>query len=230
MRPINKGTRLNDYNPYQDAQSELIDRLGRYCSYCERWIASAIHVEHKMPKANYPDLKYKWQNFLLSCSNCNSGKASGEMCLDDYVWPDSDNTGKAFKYDCEGRVFPDVSLPEPLLAKVINTWQIVGLNRHPDEKYDDFVKPTDKDYRWIDRKQEWHKAERIKRFLENGMPEDTVIGLLPDLLDKGMFSIWLTVFIEYRNIRRVIVRSFKNTASDCFDADYVYVSRPDGQI
>ena len=71
MRPVNKGGDLGDFNPYNDAQQPLISRLGENCSYCERWIAGGIHVEHKLPKGEYPNFKLKWTNFLLACGNCN---------------------------------------------------------------------------------------------------------------------------------------------------------------
>jgi uncharacterized protein (TIGR02646 family) len=230
MRPVDKGQIERDFNPYQDAQQPLVNRLGKFCSYCERWIASAIHVEHKMPKANYSQLKFKWKNFLLSCSNCNSGKSSGELVLNDYFWPDTDNTARAFVYDSEGRVFPNSNLPPELYQKAEETWKLMGLNRHPDVQQNDFRKPSDKDSRWLDRKREWQKAQRINEQLKSGVSEQKILELLPDILDKAMFSVWYEVFNGYPHIREKIIDNFKNTAVDCFDANYDLQKRPSGQI
>jgi hypothetical protein len=35
---------------------------GRFCSYCERKIASGIAVEHKRPKKKYPLYELEWDN------------------------------------------------------------------------------------------------------------------------------------------------------------------------
>ena len=59
MRPVDKGADRGEFNPYTDAQAPLIELLGMNCSYCERWIASAIHVEHKIPKSQNENLKYR---------------------------------------------------------------------------------------------------------------------------------------------------------------------------
>ena len=133
MRPVDKGPDQGVFNPYKDAQQPLVKQIGEYCSYCERWIASAIHVEHKRPKNDYPKEKFLWDNFLLSCSNCNSGKGSGNLELVDYVWPDTDNTFLAYCYDAEGRVFVSQNLDAHLSEKAHRTWIMLGLNRHPDQ-------------------------------------------------------------------------------------------------
>ena len=106
MRPVDKGADLGEFRPYNNAQQPLIDRLGQNCSYCERWIAGGIHVEHKKPKDPYPILKFQWDNFLLACSNCNSSKGSDRFELSDYLWPDSDNTLRIFEYAEEGKILP----------------------------------------------------------------------------------------------------------------------------
>jgi 5-methylcytosine-specific restriction endonuclease McrA len=59
---------------YSDAKPYLEKRIGRYCSYCERFIPVSLAVEHKLPKSIHPDLEWRWENFLLACANCNSAK------------------------------------------------------------------------------------------------------------------------------------------------------------
>ena len=71
MRPVNKGIAPDDYEEPGEAQRALTDQIGRFCSYCGRFIPEGIHVEHKRPESRYPDERLSWENFLLACSNCN---------------------------------------------------------------------------------------------------------------------------------------------------------------
>ncbi len=52
MRPIRRGAspRPGDFANYRDALPDLVSRLGRYCSYCERLIPVQLAVEHIQPK------------------------------------------------------------------------------------------------------------------------------------------------------------------------------------
>ncbi len=72
--------------PYRDASTELINRLGPYCAYCEANLKAMIHVEHMLPKASHPNTfpsfsKY-WENFLPACPTCNSYKSSHPTKID----------------------------------------------------------------------------------------------------------------------------------------------------
>nr|WP_294864223.1 HNH endonuclease [uncultured Pseudogulbenkiania sp.] len=217
MRPVNKGPDKGTFKPYGNAQEPLKTALGRYCSYCERWIASAIHVEHKLPKDDYPGRKYRWTNFLLSCANCNSGKSSGQIKLRDYLWPDQDNTFAVFVYDIEGRVTvrPDLSSTTFKLAE--NLWKMIGLNRHPDIASPGMQQPTDKDDRWLDRKYEWVAAEEKKSdlaILDTPARRDLVAR---EATRRGMFSIWMAVFHDDRDMRLRIIKAFEGTDSSSFD-------------
>lgn len=81
MRPVERGEapietddQPRQYSKYQDARPDLISRLGKYCSYCERRIPTNLAVEHIQNKDDRPDLEREWCNFLLGCVNCNSTK------------------------------------------------------------------------------------------------------------------------------------------------------------
>ncbi len=218
MRPIDKGIDRGPFNPYSKAQGPLIEQIGRYCSYCERWVASAIHIEHKQPKSLYPDLKFLWSNFLLACSNCNSAKSNTLLNLDDYVWPDTDDTYRAFSYDSEGRVFPNELLNDDEFAAAKKTLLLVGLNKHPDTSAAYSQMPTSKDKRWLDRKQEWDRASRYYGMVQTGKVEiGFFLELIPDLVSKGQFSIWMRVFESYPEIKEIIINSFSNTRREFFD-------------
>ena len=79
MRPINRGDAPQAFNDYKAAKPFLTDRLGTYCSFCERRIPTNLAVEHILPKDEdlpFADLRNEWTNFLLSCVNCNSSKGT----------------------------------------------------------------------------------------------------------------------------------------------------------
>ena len=41
------------------------------CNYCEE--NEACDIEHIAPKSFFPEQTFKWENYLLSCKNCNTG-------------------------------------------------------------------------------------------------------------------------------------------------------------
>ena len=230
MRPIDKTPDRGSFLKYEDAQQPLTVQLGEYCSYCERWIASAIHVEHKLPKNDYPAEKLKWTNFLLSCSNCNSGKGHGALILDDFVWPDVDNTFLAFQYDAEGRVVARTGLVNDLDNKVHSTWQMLGFNRHPDRHTPGMQRPTKKDHRWLHRRDAWQLAIRLKNGLAVSDTQERRADIASVAIQRGMFSIWMSVFENDVDIRRRLIAAFPGTAGQCFDAQGRSVFRAGGQL
>lgn len=230
MRPIDKGNDLGEIKPYENAQQPLTERLGEYCSYCERWIASGIHVEHKKPKNDYPEEKFQWNNFLLACGNCNSGKGHGKLSLDDYLWPDSDNTYRAFTYDSEGRVLVNASYTESLNQKIEKTWKILGLNKHPDSAIPGQQMPTSKDKRWLHRQQAWQNAEKRKNQLAEYDTSDRRDEIVEMALQRGFWSVWMAVFQDDVDMRRRLITAFPGTANDCFDQNTQPLPRSGGQI
>ncbi len=228
MRPIDKGDYLETFSNYQDAQGVLIDRIGGNCSYCERFIPAGIHVEHKKPKDEYPQLRNEWTNFLLACLNCNSSKGSGELELTDYVWPDTENTLLAFRYEANGKIFPVIGFNQILDSKIENTWKLLGLNKHPDKSEAEFVSPSKKDSRWIQRSTEWDKAISKKGTLSKDDTTNLRECIVELALAKGMFSIWYTVFSDDENMKQRLINAFPKTALQCFDDSFNPIRRPSG--
>ncbi len=230
MRPVDKGSDLGEIKPYENAQQPLTERLGEYCSYCERWIASGIHVEHKKPKNEYPETKYLWDNFLLACGNCNSGKGHGQLNLDDYVWPDSDNTLLAFSYDAQGRVLPNKIHAELINRKVETTWLALGLNKHPDGQTTGQQIPSSKDKRWLHRQQAWQNASKRKSQLAAFDSEERRSEIVEMAIQRGFWSVWMTVFQDDADMRSRLIEAFPGTAKACFDENTQPIQRPGGQI
>lgn len=145
MRPVEKGAApAAAYANYAAALPDLEQRLGRYCSYCERYIATNLAVEHVQPKSLVPALALTWSNFLLACVNCNSCKGDTPVTVTDYLWPDNDNTLRAFEYRTGGVVALHSTLAAPVRAKAQASAALVGLDRVPGGA----IPPTQSDLRW----------------------------------------------------------------------------------
>lgn len=221
MRPINKGKDQGYFKPWGDAQTALQETIGAYCSYCERWVACAIEVEHVLPKNEYKSHKYRWNNFLLACKNCNAGKGHGNIKLADYLWPHCDNTSLAFCYDSDGRVYPSPTLPPSIFQKATRLWELANLNWHEDTSFSGMIAPSDKDHRYIHRKQAWAYAndKRDDLMVFDGAARRA--SVVQDALQRGMFSIWMSVFSQQskldREMRILLIQGFRGTAKSCFD-------------
>jgi len=138
MRPVNKGSEPldTDSNPiifkaYSESRRYLINRIGEYCSYCESRIPTSLAVEHVQPKSTNSHLALEWSNFLLACTNCNSIKGAKEVELNDYAWPDVDNTYALFSYDNSGIVKVALALDNVLKKRVKASIKLTGLDRLP---------------------------------------------------------------------------------------------------
>jgi hypothetical protein len=166
----------------------------------------------------------------LACGNCNSSKGSDRLSLVDYVWPDSENTLRAFKYESEGKILPSTGFGRILDQKNEDTWKLLGLNRHPDSTVVGFVIPTVKDKRWVHRKLEWQKAADSKVSLLRNDTVDLRQMIVEMAVSRGMFSIWYTVFSDDKDMKRRLVLKFDNTEISCFDVEYDPIARPNGQI
>jgi 5-methylcytosine-specific restriction endonuclease McrA len=107
------GRKKDLYNVYR---GPLITAWGKYCSYCEISMGTALQVEHKEPRsgavyAGNPYGAVTWANMLLSCPACNRAKgkhpnpaARSPESPDMFLWPDTDvqfspnNAISAFEY------------------------------------------------------------------------------------------------------------------------------------
>ncbi len=133
MRPVRRGPspRGVDFLNYEDAKPELVARMGHYCNYCERYIATGLAVEHIQPKAlpQYVGLTGRWENFLLACVNCNGTKRHKDVRLADILLPDRDNTFVAFIYAEDGSVRPRPDLNNLQRTQAIATLSLTGLDK-----------------------------------------------------------------------------------------------------
>jgi len=228
MRPVERGSAPRIYAQYGDAIGDLEVRLGIYCSYCERRLPVSLAVEHVAPKVLRPELETEWTNFLLGCTNCNSVKGGQAVELENFLWPDRDNTFLVFKYSNGGfvRLADYMSAEQQAKAKAL--LDLVGLQRH---QAPGWANPAPRDKRWQQREEIWAIAERSLELFEklvgvNEAREQVIIAAQ----GYGFFSVWMTVFEDHPEVRRDLIRVFTGTAPTCFDPDGKPLSRPGGAI
>lgn len=86
----------------QAVQLKLYEQYGRACAYCRRPVGHygyAWHIEHVLPKANYPTLTFELANLTVGCVHCNRWKG---VKVDKYVknkkLPIIDPVSSGFEY------------------------------------------------------------------------------------------------------------------------------------
>jgi uncharacterized protein (TIGR02646 family) len=209
MRPVDKGTNEKTFNEYTEAKGDLLDRLGHYCSYCER--PGDLAVEHIEPKKKYPDKELLWENFLLGCNNCNGIKTDKDTQAERYFFPDEINTSHVFLYGRDARVQVNPALEPDEQEAAQRTLTLVGLDRVPPED------PRRRDQRWLKRDSAWRIAEgslaNLRRSDTDAMREQIVLTAT----QTGFFSVWMTVFADDTDMRRRFIEAFLGTHPGCFD-------------
>jgi hypothetical protein len=234
MRPVRRGVvpeqdgKPREYAAYGDARDDLIARLGDYCSYCEIPCAEGPAVEHVQPKDGkhgHPELECVWTNFLLGCRYCNSVKGKTRVSTVDYYWPDQDNTFRAFKYDVEQAPKLADGLSPTEKARAKKTLELTGLDREPGHR-----KLTNKDRRWIKRRQAWQMAALSLDHLQRKPSEEMREQIILLAKGTGFWSVWMTVFSGDADMRRRLVVGFVGTEAECFDAEMNPIRRPAGRI
>lgn len=195
MRPVRRGDspREGFFPNYKNAKSDLISRLGNYCSYCERPIATGLAVEHIQPKGLkingvelYRHLQGAWTNLLLACINCNSTKRDKDVILADILLPDCDNTFIAFNYIADGCIEPSYfAIKQGLEQSAKDTLSLTGL----DKKATDIVSQ---------RLNVWAEAEEAKKDIIADLNNDNTKKYTIKLAQaKGFFSIWMKVYYSF---------------------------------
>lgn len=226
MRPINRGVSPQVFTDYEDAKPFLTNRLGTYCSFCERRIPTNLAVEHILPKnpgLGFEHLRNEWANFLLSCVNCNSTKSIKVINFATYLLPDRDNTFNGFDYEETGEVVATGG--GAITAMAQNTLDLVGLNPIVNAQTDDAVLFSALE-RTSQRVETWKIAKEVKIDYDNGEVNINAITKLAQA--TGFFSIWMKAFEGISPVRNALIQNFVNTANDCFDVNGVSITpRPD---
>ncbi len=222
MRPIRRGTspQAGDFKNYKAAFPHLLSRLGFFCSYCERYLSTGLeveHLQHKDPNDGFPELVGRWENFLLSCKNCNSTKNTKIVHPSSFLLPDRDNTFFAFQYKPDGTIDVATGLPPNLAALAENTLRLVGLQKPAHEQMDEQSQRVYID-RVSQRMQAWGQAQMAYEDLiaepDNMALRRTITSLA---LKTGFFSVWMSVFANHILMQLEFMAAFTGTLeSECF--------------
>ncbi len=224
MRPIRRRASpiLSDYQDYKKAQPDLVARLGPYCSFCERRIATNLAVEHVQPKglAAYLHLIGCWDNFLLACVNCNSTKGSKDVNVTKILLPDRDNTFAALQYLSDGSIEASpMAVAAGKNQMVIDTLALTGLDKAALNSPDANGRQVALD-RVRQRMEAWLTAvdsrDELATATQNVAPLQRAIVNIATA--TGFFSIWMTVFRGDANMLGRLIDAFDETrASGCFE-------------
>ncbi|MFT5916358.1 MAG: hypothetical protein ACI81T_002866 [Bacteroidia bacterium] len=220
MRPIIKGNWPKDedgnnkiYRPYGTAKYDLVNDIGRYCSFCDRRANyNGLDVEHILPKKYHSDLEENWDNFLLACTNCNSTKGTDEVDLSKLFMPHINNTAHIFKYGTGGLLTINKSLKSSDEEKAKKYFELVGVDRKPGHK-----KYSYKDLRWKERETVFTLAQRyLTKYERKECDEETVCDLA---IGYGFWSVWMSVFRQHKKIKIELIDKFSGTVKKFFDTD-----------
>ena len=208
MRPVIKGDApYTSINCYQEARGYLIDRIGEYCSYCERKIPANLAVEHVEAKTHHPTKELEWDNLLLACTNCNSTKGHTNVYLSDYIWPHIDVSFHFFEYLPTSLIKANHSLSTIDTDRAERTLTLIGLNKKPSES-----DTTMSNRLWKHRLEAWEIAllnkERYIQSIDKTMSLNFIIDIA---IAQGFFSVWMTVFKDFPEVCDNLVEAYIGT-------------------
>ena len=233
MRPVDrggcpcddKGNPVNFLPDYTLARGSLIERIGEYCSFCESRIQAGLAVEHILPKRppghdkDIPERVGDWDNFLLACVNCNSHKGTKEFPDKECMFPDRDDTFSAISYGEGGSLHPSPSLSETDRRRAENLLELAGLNARPTTKRE---RMRASDRRWQHRMDAWNRAKEMHKDIVNDSDnEHQINNIINSALDKGFWSIWMTVFKDIPKVREQLISRFPGTEKEYFQAETI---------
>jgi hypothetical protein len=217
MRPVERGPAPIDadgspkvFAEYGDAREDLIARIGDYCSYCEMAFPVPA-VEHVKPKSVHSGLATAWDNLLLACPSCNSGKGATDPAPGECVWPDVDDTHLCFEYELDRAPRVAGRLEAAARKRAEATLSLMGLDRepgHPDL--------SARDRRWRKRLEAWGKAIIAKKGIDSKGIETMGDSVAATAHSTGFFSVWMAVFADNPQMRNLLVNWFRGTAKDCY--------------
>lgn len=206
MRPVQRPVINKTYKTYKSYLKPLIESFGQYCSYCER--PDKMDVEHVVPKSRNAELKAEWNNLLLGCARCNRDfKKDRNDLREGYLWPDTDNTFRAFIYEETGRVLVNPELDDATQQAADKLKALVKLDDGQE------VQKTLN----LGRRAEFRRANLMKiQFLSECMSLDDLMLMV----DRAPYwSIWMTVFFDVPEVKAQLLTAsaFPGTARHHFE-------------
>lgn len=231
INPETEKTILKKYNPSNTARPDLEDNLGHYCGYCEVFNATT-QVDHIVSKDQIKgqnlskDKKYLWENFIMACGKCNGkdNKTNNEVDFEKMYFPDRNNTFMAFTYGEGGFVAVNPNLSAKQKDKAQALMDLVCLDKYlGNPKYPESKFNSRSDKRWFHRDIAWQRA--VKSLTEYEAGQVGAAGVANIAHWSGFFSVWFTVFMAHKDVKKALIDRFVGTAIDCFDDDYNPIPR-----
>lgn len=213
MRPVTRQVPLQQvFREHREAFPFLVAHWGAYCNYCERRLETHLAIEHIQPQDSNPLLALKWENFLLACTNCNSCKSNKPINQNNYLWPDRNNTLRAYFYK-SGVINNALKADHPAHKLADDLMHLVGLDKIPGNKGRE---PTDADFRWRFRQETEDKANDAKNDLLSSDSPLLRKYIVKEAVECGGFSIWFAAFSEDADMCERLIAAYPGTARDCF--------------
>ena len=125
---------------WREFRPALAGRANNNCWYCERQCQGvggwAPTVDHFRPRSLFPQLTYKWSNWIFSCRRCNVDNKRDKWPEAGYVDPSATDVAERperyFQYDPDtGRIIAKNGISETARHKAWNTIDDLGLS-NPD--------------------------------------------------------------------------------------------------
>lgn len=246
MRPIVKLDKTDaagnptEFNPWTDAKPTLVDEIGCFCSYCEKYnSSSALEVEHICGKGctdatgslKYDHLKYRWNNFLLSCKNCNTIKSKKDIALTNPFLPHQNNLLHFITIGIGGTIQIKGGVSAADRIRVQAFLDLVGLDRDP--SHPDY---SPKDDRWDTRLAVYDLAKRQLQKYTSTTPSTDIENIVELAKAKGFFSVWYYQFwhhdevidalINGITISGKLIKPFPGTHLSSFDSGNHFTTLP----
>ncbi len=130
---------------WREYRSSLGERSNNECWYCGRQCNAVVGdksptVDHFRPRRWFPELTYRWSNWVFSCQRCNESKgdlwpetgfgdATGYGYIDPCAADPAERPERCFDYDARnGLIEPKENLSEQDNRKAMDTIRDLRLN------------------------------------------------------------------------------------------------------
>jgi hypothetical protein len=177
-----------------------------------------MHVEPEQ-RRRAPRIRRPATGRFVRRSYCNGHKGKlrpTPATVNEHLWPERDNTARAFTYE---NVHPRAQhVGEPAQSMAARLYGLVHLSVTDDERAKEratvFVLA-----RWYFTKLQTFPTPDVWR-----------LAIVNQAIASGFFSVWMEIFATDPATRGALIAAFPGTATDCFDAATAPVPRPGGRL
>ena len=148
-----------------------------------------------------------------------------DVVLANHLLPDRDNTAAAYDYTMDGKITLAAGLTASQQALEKNTLSLVGLDKRLNQVTDSNGQLVAVD-RVRQRLEVWLIAQVSKDDLQMNSNDAFRRQIARTATGHGFFSIWMTVFQDDPDVRKLLINEFAGTAADCFDPNTTQVVSP----